>query len=335
MTLIGDTTARYSGSQTRDTQESVIDALYDTALMSVPAWAMISRGAAPINIKHEWVVDHLGSYPSTTTDVNFVGEGDDAVPAAGDDVVVCFNRTGILGKSWSVTHTQQVVRLHGMESAYDREEDRATRKMLRELYYHMHNGALDVDSLGPNTGSAGQKRKFGGFADFIANVSNYYSEGTLGTDAQPTGTAQAATNFAVSDLEGHLETMWNKGGIPNGVIQGCATAATKRIISAAFAPVSTSTTIFRRQVGSDDKKMTLPVDIIETEVCDIHLHLDPGVASGSVHTFTPEFWEVNVLRDFETIKLAKTGHSMKGSCEVELTQSFLAPNTVGRLTSVA
>jgi len=335
MALIGDTTARYSGRQTRDTNEDVLDVLFDTALMAVPAYAMIGRGRAPGNIKIEWVTDYLGTYPATTTDITFVGEGDDAVPALGQDVSVLFNRTGILGKAWSVSHTQEAVRLYGVESAYDREEDRRVRQLLREVYWHMHNGALDVDSNGPNSGSAGNKRKFGGFADFCTNFANYVSQTTLATGNKPTSTAQAATAFAASDLTGHLETMWNLGGIPNGVIQGCATAASKRIISSVFAPTSTSNTIYRREFGNQDKMITLPVDIVQTEVCDIHLHLDPGVASGSLHTFTPEFWETNMLREFEVIELAKTGHSMKGSAEVEMTQSFLAPNTFGKLTSIA
>ena len=334
MALIGDTTARHTASQAQDTKEDVLDALFDTAQMAVPAYSMISRGQAPINIKEEWIVDHLGAYPSTTTDISWVGEGNDAVPTAGDDVVRMFNRCGIIGDAWSVTHTQEAVGLYGMEGAYDREEERTVRKLLRQLYWHMHNGALDAQSGGPNSGSGVNFRKFGGFADFVTNYANYYSEGTLGTDAQPTATV-GSTAFAASDLTGHLETMWNKGGIPNGTIEGCAAAATKRIISSVFAPTSTTNTIYRRQFGKDDAMISLPVDIVQTEVCTINLHLDPGVRVASLHTFTPEFWETNMLREFEVIELAKTGHSKKGSAEVEMTQCFLAPNTTGKITAIA
>ncbi len=335
MALIGDTTARHTGSQTRDTKEDVLDVLFDTALMDVPAYSMIGRGRSPGNTKIEWLTDYLGVYPSTSTDIDFVGEGNDAVPTTGTDVSVLFNRCGILGAAWSVTHTQQAVDLYGVTNAYDREEARRVAQLLRQVYWHMHNGALDAQSGGPNSGSGVNFRKFGGFADFCTNYANYVSETDLAVGNRPTASTTAATAFAASDLTGHLETMWNLGGIPNGVIQGCATAGTKRIISSVFAPTDTTNTIYRREFGKEDAAITLPVDIVQTEVCDIHLHLDAGVASGSLHTFTPEFWETNMLREFEVIKLAKTGHTEKGSAEVEMTQSFLAPNTFGKITGIA
>lgn len=335
MALIGDTTARNTASQSEDTKPDVLDALFNTALMDVPAYDMIGRGRAPGNTKIEWLTDYLGAYPSTSTGIRFVGEGNDAVPVASTDISRLFNRCGILGAAWSVTHTQQAVQLYGVTDAYEREEARRVQQLLRELYWHMHNGALDAQSGGPNSGSLVNFRKFGGFSDFCTNYANYVTETSLAVGNRPTATTQAATAFAASDLTGHLETMWAVGGIPNGVIQGCANAATKRIISSVYAPATGSTSVYRREFGNDDRLVTLPVDIIQTEVCDIHLHLDAGVRVGSLHTFTPEFWETNVLREFEVIKLAKTGHTEKGSAEIEMTQSFLAPNTFGKLTSIA
>lgn len=335
MSVIDNNNASATYGKGYEIAESVMDAIVDTAQTAVPALAMIARGKNPGNITYEWIVDYLGSYPDSSGAIQYRGEGEDANASAVDARTRLFNRTSIIGDAWAVTHTEQSVRQYGIADEFDYQAERMLRKLTRQANWDLVNGILDVDSNGPNTGSAGNKRKQGGLKTQITSISNHYGHSTtLASDAQPTNTAQAASAFAQSDLTGIQSSVWAKGGTPNGGHQVLCGPTVKELFSKSWSSTATSTSIYRRQFGSPEMMIVLPVDHIVTDFGDLWLHLDPSIASGEAIGFDPEFWELNVLRDWEVIELAKVGHSQQGSAEIEFTNSLIAPNTAWRLHSI-
>jgi len=125
-----------------------------------------------------------------------------------------------------------------------------------------------------------------------------------------------------------MKECWSRGGLGSGVIQVLANGTLKQKISQLYAPESGSSGIHRRDFGSQaSTEVVLPVDIVISDFGEMHVHLDQAVAADDVIGFDPEFFNINVLRDFELIELAKTGASQHGMIEAEMTCSLLAPNT--------
>lgn len=341
MAIVADTTPRHlhDPNQTRETPEKVFDDIVDTAQMAVPGLRMITRGENPMGRKYEWLVDYLGSYPSTSTDILRRGEGQDASPSAGDDQCMLINRTGIYGDAWSVTNSKQAAARYGVTDSFDYEANRRSMRLLRMIYWDLLNGTINADAGTvtnlPNALTLTLKRRMGGLVQQITTPASFYAENTLASDAQGTNTSAGGSSFAASDLVGHIQSMWAKGGIPNGVVQCLAGATVKALFSKTFAPHATSTTVYRRRFSDGgERAIDLVVDRVVTEAGAVDVHLDPAVRANEALFFDPEYWHLNMFRDWELIELAQMGHTMKGSLECELTNSLLAPNTAGRLHSI-
>lgn len=335
MAFAGNTNIRYTGTDAFDTRESVHDAIIDMAPMQVPLLAMMTRGETPAGITHEWRLDYSGAYPSSMGAVRTRGEGEDANPGATAARPAYFNRTHIIGDDWSVSHTEQVVKKFGVASEFDYQAVKHARLVVRDYNFALYNSTIDVDSTGPNTGSAGNKRKMGGLIDLIETPNSYLVSGSPTAATEALGlAATASSSLAISDFTTNLQTVWERGGIPNGVQHFMVSGAAKRIMSELFTPTASSTQIFRRNLAVGGKEVTLPVDVIETDFGFIYVHLDQAVPANKGVGFDPEFFHLNVLRDFETIELAKLGPSIPGMVEAEMTCSLLAPNTGWTLDSI-
>jgi len=341
VSIIGSTNIRYSGDQTRDTKESVLDRIVDVSPMDTPLLFMATRGERPRNIKHEWVTDSLGAWPSSSgTYVR--GEGEDFTPEAPTDRVVMFNRTHVWGHAWSVSETQEAVSLHGIESEYNYQAAKFSRQTVREFDWILHNSNITADAAGPNAGSAGQKRKMGGLIEQIqenaAGNNTFISEGTLATIQRSYNNSVASGENNIDELKENMRTMWDRGGIVNGRVIALVGSTVKEAFSNNFAPVSAtaSASIYRRNIGTGEStRIVLSVDYVETDFGLIYFVLDRSVPSGNAVLFAPEFFHVNVLRDITKYELAKVGPSYMGAVEGEMTCSLLAPSTASLLTGIA
>ena len=346
MALTANTNIRHTYQQTGDTHESVLDLVVDTAPMAVPLLAMAGRGPNPLSTRFEWVLDYAGPYPTSTSGL-VRGEGDDADPKVTAKRTRLFNDTHIWGRAWSVSHTAEVVDAIGIDSEFDYQAAKHARLVVRDMNYLAINSEADTDGGTPNDGTGNNNRMMGGLKqmqkaigqaggiaeNFVTNHGTY-----VGAD----GTAVATTAFddweayvdttndalTTTDLNDAMKECWSRGGMGSGVIQVLANGTLKQKISTLYAPDTGVSGIHRRDFGSQaSTEIVLPVDVIVTDFGEMHVHLDQAVAADDVIGFDPEFFNINVLRDFELIELAKTGPSQHGMIEAEMTCSLLAPNT--------
>lgn len=336
MAFIGNTSGRWTGTQSRDEKESVLDAVITMAPQQVPLLAAINRGPNPRNTKYEWVVDYAGGRPSAMTDVALRGEGADAAPTATRSRTICFNRTGIFGDSFGVTFSQEAQSLHGVESEIGYQSVEHVKDRLVDLEYTILNGTIDVDSLtSPNSGSTGLIRKVGGMLDMVANPSSYVDTGSLPTGATAY-TASASTTFAEDDINIAMQTCAERGGAPNRSKLVLAGGTVKRKVSQLFAPASGTTSITRRNMGGGAAKtVTLPVDYVETDFGMLEMMWHQDMPSGQLFALDLEFVDLMPLRDFQTYELGLVGSEYKYLVEGEFGLRWKAFNTGWRLTGIS
>jgi len=350
MALTSNTNIRHTYQQTGDIHESVLDLVVDTAPMAVPLLAMVGRGPNPLSTRFEWVLDYAGPYPTSVTGL-VRGEGDDANPAVTAKRTRLFNDTHIWGRSWSVSHTAEVVDAIGIDSEFDYQAAKHARLVVRDMNYLAINSVAEVDSGTPNDGVGTNNRMMGGLKhmqraigqsagiaeNFVTNHGTYVGADGDAVRTQDFNDWEAyveSTDTALTSayLNGAMKECWSRGGMGSGVIQVLANGTLKQKISTLYAPESGSSGIHRRDFGSQaSTEVVLPVDVIVTDFGEMHVHLDQSVGAEDVFGFDPEFFNINVLRDFELIELAKTGPSQHGMIEAEMTCSLLAPNTSWQL----
>ena len=336
MAFIANTAGRWTGSQSRDEKESVLDAVINMAPQQIPLLAAINRGPNPGNFKYEWLNDYAGARPTAMTGVKLRGEGADAVPSATRSRVMCFNRTGIFGDSFGVTFSQQAMNLHGVSDEVGYQSVEMVKSRLVDLEFAILNGVIDIDSLAsPNSGSTGLIRKMGGLLDMVTTPTSYYSQGSLATGAQAY-TAAASTVFAEDDIHTAQQTCAERGGAPNRHKLVLAGGTVKRKVSQLFAPASGSTSITRRNMGGGSAKtVTLPVDYIETDFGMLELMWHQDMPAQQLFALDLEFVELMPFRDFQTYELGLVGSENKYLVEGEFGLRWKAFNTGWRLTGIS
>lgn len=335
MSVIGTTAGRWTGQQSRDDKESVYDAVITMAPQQTSLLALLNRGENPGNIKYEWLVDNAGARPTAMSGVKLRGEGEDATATATRDRVMCFNRTGNFGDTIAVTFDQQASRLHGVNDELEYQTVENVKERLVDLNFAAINGTIDVDSIStPNSGSTGQIRKAGGFLDMINNPTSYVDTGTLVTQAQAYTTAASST-FSSDDIEAAQQTCAERGGSPGYAKQVFANGTVKRLVSRLFAPVSGSTNVYRRDLGGgDERRVVLPIDVIETDFGIMHLHWEQDMPASTLWAMDPEYCHLMPYRDFQAYELGLVGSQYQYLIEGAFGFRCTAFNTMWQLTSV-
>jgi hypothetical protein len=351
MALTSNTNIRHSHTQTKDLKESVLDMVVDTAPMQVPLMAMAHRGTNPLNTKFEWVLDYSGPYP--TSQAGLVrGEGDDANPGLTGKRTRLFNYSHIWGRAWSVSHTAEVVDAIGIDSEFDYQAAKHARLTVRDFNYLLLNSQAVAELGDPNDSPSLASRQMSGLRTLIETIGDgsaleHVTEhgSYIGSDGTTETLTSAfnewrgyylnnapATALTTAALDTALKTLWERGGLGNGVVQVLANGTLKQAISTLYggyvATGADNAGSFRRSYGSGEStEIVLPVDTITTDFGEMHVHLDQSCDNDEIVGFDPEWFHLNVLRDFEIIELAKTGPSQHGMIEAEMTCSLLAPNT--------
>lgn len=334
MSVIASTNIRYTGTQAGDEKEDVLDRLTEQSPWETPVLALVDRAERATDpLAHKWPLEAYYARP-TATPSRIVGEGTDATYAVTETRPVWQNRTVILQEARAVSGSTQASMIHGVTNEYDHQVAVATKLVLRDFEWLLVNGAIDVDSLGPNTGSDGNKRKMGGLKDQIVNYANYAVVGSLTGGAIPTN-ASAGTVFNNADIEGNLETVADNGGNPSGSHLVIAKRNICRKIRDIYAPFSSTFSVWRRNFGNDTQtSIDLRLHQIETSSGILWLHASQDVPANEFLAFDPSLFQYVPYRDLAYTKLAKVGDSdgflvlMEGTCRL------LQPNSAWRVHTV-
>lgn len=335
MSVIASTAIRYTGTQTGDEKEDVLDQLTEQSPWETPVLALVDRAERATDPNgHKWPLEAYFARP-TSASSRIAGEGQDATYSTTETRPVWFNRTVILQEARAVSGSTQASSIHGVTSEYDHQMALASKLLLRDFEYLLINGTLDVDSLGPNTGSDGNKRKMGGLISQITSYSSHAAVGSLSGGAIPGNYDAGTAPLTNADIEGNLETVTDNGGNPSGSHLLIAKRNILRQIRDIYAPFSSTFSVWRRNFGTDSQtSIDLRLHQIETSSGTLWLHASQDVPANTFLAFDPSTFQYVPYRDLEYTELAKVGDSDGFMVLMEGTCRLLQPNSAWRVHSI-
>lgn len=333
MSLLDSNNIRYSGTQTNDEERDYLDAVVDTSPTERPVLALMARAPKATNpLQHEWQLYYRAR---PTSVANAAGEGTDFTFSSTAERPFLRNRTGIITKSVAVSNSHMASALVGISDPLDFERFQLGEEIANELEYAVIQQTIDVDSTGPNTSTAGTKRKAGGLEDQIvssaANDGAYVLSGTVAANARAVNTS--AGTLTSADIEDAYNTMTDRGGNPNGSKILLARRNVLKAIRDIYSPITGSANILRRDFGKGDQTMVnLVVEAIETAAGLLYAVASPDVDADSLIVWDPEFFQYVPFRDLQFYDAPTGLGDWEGTSGlVEYTTRLLAPNTAFRL----
>jgi hypothetical protein len=276
-------------------QENMISP-YETPFMS-----MIAGRTTASNTYHEWPLVELAAVDTN----NRVAEGtDDPGIDAPTLALRRGNYTQISDKVVKVSDTSQKV-----DGAANVEKlARQIAYKLKELKRDCESMILDNNAAVPGAGVGATTREAAGLPAFI--ITNAVRAATGGTAPTLSGTTNGYPDAVGAD--GTLEALTEDDF--NTVIQACWTEgaevkyslvgpATKRKISDTFVARST----FYKD--ADDKKLTLAIDVYESDFGQVQIVPDRFSRESDVFIIDPEYVKIAELQPTRQFPLARTGHT--------------------------
>jgi hypothetical protein len=293
-------TSTFSSYDAAGNREDLSDIIYDISPSEVPFLTAIPKGTMT-GTKHEWQKDSLAS-PSSS---NFVIEGDDATTDSITASTRLYNYRAISDKVALVTGTQEKVAKAGRRSemAYQ------MQKRMKELKTDVEAVLLENNAKVVGTDTVASE--CAGAQAWIKTNTSIAADATAstgdGSDAHTDGTARALQESFVETV---LAAAWTSGGSPT---LGILNAFQKR----KFASFSGSST---KMSDGDKKKVVNSVDIyIDPLGSEVRLVPCRQAPADVVYFFDPEYVSFDVMRDFSSHDLAKTGDSIRKQILVEYT----------------
>jgi hypothetical protein len=282
-------------------REDLTDAIYNISPEKTPFTSMIGRGKAK-NTLHEWQVDELAA-PDTA---NARPEGNEAaftVPAA---TLRVGNICQISDKTAIVAETTEVINKAGRKSEMAYQMAKRSAELKR-----------DVESilLSNQGASSSDPRALGGLEAWVKTNTDFDAGGsnpvytTLPTDPRNDGTQRPLTEQMLKSV---VQKSWNEGGEPDVIMAG---AFNKAAISG-FA-------------GNADKVFNLSsakpgvivaaMDVYVSDFGTLKVVPNRWQRTRSVHILDAGLIELDFLRGYKTVPLAKTGDATKRLINVEYT----------------
>ncbi len=266
-----------------------------------PFMSMIAGRTAVTNTLHEWPLVELAAVDGS----NRVEEGQDA-PGI-DDPTLAFRRsnfTQISDKVIKVSDSSQKV-----DGAANIESlARQIAYKLKELKRDCETMILDNVAAVAGTAVGVAVRVAAGLPAFI--ITNAVRAAVGGTAPTLSGTTSGFPDaigvdgtleeLTEADFNTVIQSVWTEGGEVRYALVG---PATKRKISETFVARST----FYKD--ADDKKLTLAIDIYESDFGQVQIVPDRFSREADVFIIDPEFVKIAQLQPTRQFPLARTGHT--------------------------
>lgn len=279
-------------------REDLSDIIYDISPMDTVFMTRASRGTAN-STTHEWLIDSLAS-PAANAQI----EGDAFSANARTLPSRLKNYTQISRKEYEVTGTAQKVTNAGMSELLAYHTTRAAKELKRDM---------ETSMLGNNPASAGTStspRVAGGVPNWIysANHIKLTGQTVWSTTAPVSGFATATipgastTAFTETDLKAMLSQAWSCGGEVDTIL---VNASVYNTISG-FTGIATRF----RDVGSRAQAQIIgAADLYVSPYGSHKIQLSRYIMSATAFALDMSSWQVDYLRPFQTIDIAKVGDS--------------------------
>lgn len=275
----------YAGTTSvgRQNREDLSDFITNLSPTETPFISGIGQVTAKA-VLHEWLKDTLAAAAAA----NVVVEGNDATYVTPTTVTRVTNVCQINQKSVAVSGTQDKVAKAGMGTQMAYEVLKRTKEIKRDMETAaLQNTAGDFTIGGSTT------------ARVIKGIPAYVTTNTATVTTAPT---QAAINAIV-------QTAWAAGGNPDTIL---VNGTEKRNIS-------DLTTGVTKNLDANDRRLTVAVDVYETDFNVMRVVPDRFDTTLTVKVIESDLWKVAMLRPLMIEPLAKTGDTTKRLLTAEWT----------------
>lgn len=279
-------------------REDLSDIIYDISPMDTIFMTRAGRGSAD-STTHEWQTDVL-----TAPAANAQIEGDAFSAQSRSLPSRLKNYTQISTKNIEVTGTAEKVNKAGMSSMMAYHTARAAKEQKRDM---------ETAMLGNNPASAGSSvspRVAAGVPNWLYSANHIKLSGQTvwSTTAPVSGFATATipgastTAFTETDLKAMLQQAWSNGGEVDTVL---CNAAVYQTISG-FTGLATRF----RDVGSRQQAQIIgAADLYVSPFGSHKIVLSRYIMAASCYALDMSSWQVDYLRPFKTVPIAKVGDS--------------------------
>lgn len=284
-------------------REDLTDVIHDLSPTETPFMNAIEKGSAT-NTYHEWQTDALAA----ASDDNAVIEGDDPGNDAADPTVRLGNYTQLSDKVVQVSSSQQASNNagRGKESSY--QVMKRSKELKRDVEASLTSNNASV------AGDSSTARKSAGFEAWIQTND---SRGSGGSSTAFTGGIQAAATdgtqrvYTETLLKDVLQTCWENGGDPTMVLVG---AFNKKQMSS-FNGIADAV----RDTGNKRATIVGAADVYVSDFGTLDIVPSRFSRSRSALIVDPTMWKLCYYQRYNTIDLAKNGHSDRKMLSVEYT----------------
>lgn len=278
-------------------REDLLDVITDVSPDDNPLATMLGTAEASQTL-HEWPEDYI----SRPTSVSAAAEGAAATYADLTQPARRINITQIITQTFRVSGTERKVSVAGMGDPFDYQAAKALREWKNKLEYALVRGVKA-------SGSSGVARQMAGLQAVVTTHATARNSGTSLSETE----FNAMVKDAFDDV-GH-EDVFDLVLVPFGLRQ----------------KISTFTAGSTRYVDAEDKRLTRPVMVYESDggVHRIMAHKDVNNAAGTVAFLgiKEDKFKIAYLRRPVRELLSKDGDRDNGQIIGEATLEFLAERT--------
>jgi len=309
-------TANFSTYDQVGKVEDVSDVITNLSPTKTPFQSMIGTETVH-NTLYEWQEDSL-----IAAGANAAIEGATAPTATMNPTVMRSNYTQILTKTAQATDTSAAVRAWGRDNELAYQKGLRSLELKRDLEYAFV-GSHQAAVAGNSSTTA---RKFANYQPMVDPTVTYTVNGTGGVLNSGVGSPTAAA-IREDCITTTLQQLYIDGAEPDTLM---VTPATKPVISAL---AHSNRTVM---VDNGDRKLTNTIDVYDSDFGPIKFVINRFLVTGDALLFEAPMWKRAVLRNWQTVQLAKTGDSTNVQIKGEfglIHKNFLASGLITNLNT--
>jgi len=294
MTIVANT---FTGFDAIGIREQLSDTIYNIAPTETPFMSGIKKGKAE-NVFFEWQTDTLASAAN-----NAQLDGDDVTSfTAITPTTRIGNRTQISRKVFLISGTEQAVVKAGRKDELAYQIALKAKELKRDQETALTQNTTSVTG---NTTTARQTRGLEGWVATNNSLGSGGSAPVPGSNTAPTDGTQRS--FTESLLKSVHQQIFSSGGNASVLMVGPTQKQT----------VSTFTGNATRFDKSEDAKLYAAIDVYVGDFGTIKVIPNRFQRNRTAFLLDMDFWQMNVLRPYEVVSLAKTGDADKRMLIVE------------------
>lgn len=294
MTIVANTFTTYDAIGIR---EQLDDAIYNIAPTDTPFLSGCKKGKAA-NVYFEWQTDSLAAAAS-----NAQLDGDDVASyTAITPTARVGNRTQISRKTFVISETEQAVLKAGRKDEVAYQTGLKMKELKRDQEFALTQNTTSV------TGSTTVARQTRGLEGWVATNNSLGATGVApnpGTNTAPTDGTQRA--FTETLLKTVAQSVYTAGG----------TAETLMVGPGQRAAVSAFTGNATRFKEAEDSKLNATISVYTGDFGTYKVMTNRFQRNRTAFLLQMDMWQVNVLRSYNAVDLAKTGDADKKMAIVE------------------